>query len=88
LLKSITKSDSTYAISLKNIEERYYLAINTNLPTNVTLLLVKASLTYISPKRNYLFEEEGVYQIYSNNKNVLVEVFNCQGEVSLIGSQA
>lgn len=69
------------------MEGRYFLAINTNIPVNVTLLLIKTTHTYISPKRNYLFEEEGVYQIYSNHKNVLLEIFNCKGEVQLISSR-
>jgi hypothetical protein len=83
----VTRSDNTFRINLKNIEARYFLAIKTNASVNATLLLVKNSLSYISPKRNYLFEGEGVYQIYSNNRNVMVEIFNCQGDVALMGSR-
>lgn len=74
-------------MNLANIEGRYFLAINTNIAVNITLLLIKTSLTYLSPKHNYLLKEEGIYQVYSNNKNILAEVFNCQGEINLIGSQ-
>lgn len=57
---------------MNSINARYFLAIITNIPVNITVLLVKASLIYISPKRNYLFQHEGTYQIYSNNQNVLL----------------
>jgi hypothetical protein len=72
LLKSTTRSDSTYVITLNNIEARYFLAVHTNIPINATILLAKASLNYISPRHNYLFEEEGIYKVYSNYSNVMV----------------
>jgi hypothetical protein len=72
-------------LSLNNFQARYYLAITSKFDVTVTLLLVRSALTYISPTHNYLFNEEGEYQIYSDYRNVLMEVFSCQGDVALAG---
>jgi hypothetical protein len=87
LLKGTTKSDNTYIIDLANFEGRYFINVHSNVKVNSTFILVKNSLTHISPKQNYLFNAAAVYQLFSNYKKVLIEVFNCQGEPTLFGSK-
>jgi hypothetical protein len=75
----MTKSDNTYIINLLNFDGRYFIDVKSNIRVNSTFILVKTSLTHISPKQNYLFNANGVYQVYSNYKKIMFEVFNCQG---------
>jgi hypothetical protein len=83
----MTKSDNTYILNLLNFEGRYFIDVRSNLKVSSTFILVRNSLTHISPRQNYLFNAPAVYQVYSNYKKLLIEVFNCQGELSMIGSK-
>lgn len=88
LLKGITKSDNTYIINLLNFDGRYFIDIRSNIKASATFLLVRNSLTHLSPKQNYLFNnDDATFQVYSNYKKILFEVFNCQGELTFIGSR-
>lgn len=55
------------------------MAISTNISLNATLLLIKPTITYLVPFKNYILNTDGVYEIYTNKSNVLVEIFNCEG---------
>lgn len=72
LLKNITKSDNTYIINLLNFNGTYYIDIKPSIKVHATFILVKQKLTHISPLQNYLFNNEGVYQIYANRNKVMI----------------
>jgi len=44
-------------------------------------------LTHLTPAANHLFDNEGIFELYSNDQNVMVEIFNCIGDFSVTASQ-
>lgn len=54
---------------------------------NITVVLLNKALTHLVPHESHLFNTEGVYQLFTNSQNVLVEVFNCQGDFYLLASK-
>lgn len=34
-----------------------------------------------------MFNQEGIYEIYDNNQNLMIEVFNCIGDIEVRASR-
>lgn len=69
------------------IKGYYYVSISSNVRLNATVLLVRKELTHLSPNRNYFLNGNGVYQIFTDQRKVLMEIFNCAGDFNLIASK-
>ena len=63
------------------------MSISTNVRLNATILLVRKELTHLSPNRNYFFNNKGVYQIFTDQRKVIMEIFNCGGDLNIIASK-
>jgi hypothetical protein len=87
LLQNITQSDNTYILDLMNFGGRYFVEVHSSRAVKTNIILVRSTLTHLAPTHNYLFNRDAVYQLSSSFKKVMIEVFNCQGELSLVGSR-
>lgn len=87
LMQNITQSDNTYILDLMNFGGRYFVEVHSSSAVKTNIILVRSALTHLAPTRNYLFNRDAVYQLSSSFKKVLIEVFNCQGELALMGSR-
>jgi hypothetical protein len=64
----------------------YFINITSNLHFNVTFLLFQNQLTHLTPAANHLFDKEGIFQLTSNDQHVMVEIFNCRGDLTVAAS--
>jgi hypothetical protein len=87
LLLMTPSGRGTYSLSLQNFKGTYYITISSKATLNITVILFDSNLTHLVPFDNHFFDKEGVYQLFTNSQNVLVEVFNCQGDFELIASK-
>lgn len=74
-------------VNLKSIKGSYFVSVTCKDNVNITALLIREQLTHISPLKDYFFDKEGVYQMFTNNSNVLAEVYSCQGDLYLLASK-
>jgi hypothetical protein len=81
------QAENTYILTLLSLKGYYYLTISTNVRLNATILLVRKELTHLSPNRNYFLNGNGVYQIFTDQRKVLMEIFNCDGDLNLLASK-
>lgn len=79
----IARSENTYIITLDNVKASYFMSISSQDTVVANVLLVENKINQLFPAKNYYFNNKGVYQISSNNQNVLVEAFNCEGELTI-----
>jgi hypothetical protein len=54
---SFVRSDDTYVYSFNNVQGTYFITVETNIDANITFLLLKDSLTHISPSANHFFDK-------------------------------
>jgi len=72
LFRSLVKAEDTYICSLNNVKGTYYIAVSATDPVDITVLLFKNSLTHISPSANHLFDNEGIFELPTNDQKVMV----------------
>ena len=87
LLNTTQSGSSTFVLNLKNFKGTYFVTLNFNASVNITVLLFDKKLTHIKPNQLHLFDKEGLYHIFTKKQNVLVEIFNCQGDFSILASK-
>ena len=87
LVLNKVQAESTYILNLLSTNGHYYVSVSSLTDLNITVLLVRKELTHLSPFKNYFFNKNGVYQIFTGQKNVLMELFNCVGDFNLIASK-
>ena len=88
LLDTVSSGKGTYILSLTNFRGAYFVTVSSQASVNVTVTLFNKELTHLIPHKQQLFDKEGVYQLFTNQQNVLVEVFNCQGDFLLLASKS
>jgi len=86
VLKKV-QAEYTYILNLLSTKGHYFVTVSSATDLSVTVLLVRKELTHLSPFKNYFFNKNGVYQIFTGQKNVLMELFNCVGDFNLLASK-
>jgi hypothetical protein len=71
---------------MQQLKGVYYVSISSNQDMEISLILVKQSLIHLLPLTNNLLTKGAIFELYSQSKSAMIEIFNCRGEVSATAS--
>ena len=83
----VTKSEKSYNLQLEAVKGSYYLTITSSKDAMILLLFTSLKFTPLLPGSSNLLSNPGNFELPSDLKPVLIEIYNCKGEVTVIGSQ-
>lgn len=84
----MTVSESSFNIEIAAKRGNYTLVMESPVSIKVSLILVKKSFSHLKVGSSYLITDpETVFEIYSPGKSVMIEIFACEGEVSVSSSR-
>ena len=65
----------------------YYLTITTNKNVYGYVTLAKASLVHLKPSTSMVLYQEKIFEMYCESQAVMIEVFDCWGDIEVDASK-
>jgi hypothetical protein len=82
-VNSVTRSEDTFNLEMPLRVGSYYISLRGSSDAVVTVILAKEALIHLKPSANAIMLREGVFQLFSDQKSAMIEVFTCWGELAL-----
>lgn len=84
----MNKSEGSYNVELTAVKGLYTFSIKSEKEVSVSVILAKKSLTFLKQGKTNLMKTGGTFEIYNPGKNIIVEVYGCEGSVWIEASNS
>ncbi len=72
VVKNVIKSEGSYNVDLLDNKDDYYLNIDTQVKTNVSIILAKVAFTHLVAGRSLVVTYPSIFEIFSPGDSLMI----------------
>lgn len=84
-VRLLNRSDSDTSVNIEVALMRgdYFINVSSSEHVTVSVMLVKEAIVHLKAASNYLMTRPSTFEMYPNNRSIMVELFSCYGDLSV-----